>query len=132
MLRDTLRWAAQEVGFLARQERRKGAVVTLKIRFRPFETHTRSRTLAVRTASDGELFRAAWSLFEAEPWAGKPVRLIGLGLYGWEEEGGVQADLFGNEAPDPHPRDERLDETLDAIRLKFGKGHLQRGLSRRR
>jgi DNA polymerase-4 len=131
VLRDTLRWAAQEVGFLARHEERKGAVVTLKIRFRPFETHTRSRTLPVRTASDGEIFRAAWSLFEAEPWAGKPVRLIGLGLSGWEEVGG-QADLFGSEAPQPPPQDERLDETLDAIRRKFGRGYLQRGLNRRR
>ena len=132
VLRDTLRWAAQEVGFIARHEGRKGAAVTLKIRFRPFETHTRSRTLPLRTASDGDLFQAAWSLFEAEPWAGKPVRLIGLGLSGWAEEGGVQADLFGSEAPDPHPRDERLDETLDSIRRRFGKGYLQRGLSRRR
>jgi DNA polymerase-4 len=131
VLRDTLRWAAQEVGFLARHEERKGAVVTLKIRFRPFETHTRSRTLPVRTASDGEIFRAAWSLFEAEPWAGKPVRLIGLALSDWEEVGG-QADLFGSEAPQPPPQDERLDETLDAIRRKFGRGYLQRGLNRRR
>jgi DNA polymerase-4 len=74
----------------------------------------------------------AWSLFDAEPWAGKPVRLIGLGLSGWEEETGVQADLFGSEAPALHPQDERVDETLDAIRRKFGKGYLQRGLNRRR
>jgi len=80
VLRDTLRWAAQEVGFLARHEGLTGAVVTLKIRFRPFETHTRSRTLSVRTASDGVIFRTAWELFQAEAWAGKPVRLIGLGL----------------------------------------------------
>jgi DNA polymerase-4 len=106
--------------------------VTLKIRFRPFETHTRSRTLPLRTASDGDLFQAAWSLFEAEPWVGKPVRLIGLGLSGWEGEGGVQGDLFGTGAPEPHPQDQQLDETLDAIRRKFGKGYLQRGLSRRR
>jgi DNA polymerase-4 len=132
ILRDTLRWAAQEVGFIARHEGRKGAVVTLKIRFRPFETHTRSRTLPARTASDADLFRAAWSLFESEPWSGKPVRLIGLGLSGWEGEGGVQGDLFGTVAPEPHRQDQRLDETLDAIRRKFGKGYLQRGLSRRR
>lgn len=85
VLSDTLRWAAQEVGFIARYEDRKGAVVTLKIRFRPFETHTRSRTLPLRTASDSEILRTAWSLFELERWAGKPVRLIGLGLSGWEE-----------------------------------------------
>jgi DNA polymerase-4 len=132
VLRDTLRWAAQEVGFLARYEGLTGAVVTLKIRFRPFETHTRSRTLPVRTASDGVIFRTAWDLFQAEDWTGKPVRLIGLGLSGWEEQGCVQPDLFGTEAPEPHPQDQRLDETLDAIRRKFGKGYLQRGLSRRR
>jgi DNA polymerase-4 len=131
VLRDTLRWAAQEVGFLARHEGRKGAVVTLKIRFRPFDTHTRVRTLPVRTASDSEIFRAARSLFELEPWAGKPVRLIGLGLSGWEE-GGVQADLFGSEAPEPYLQDERLDETLDAIRRKFGKGCVQRGMNQRK
>jgi DNA polymerase-4 len=38
ILRDTLRWAAQEVGFLARHEGRKGSVVALKIRLHPFET----------------------------------------------------------------------------------------------
>jgi len=132
VLRDTLRWAAQEVGFLARHEGLTGAVVTLKIRFRPFETHTRSRTLAVRTASDGVIFRTAWDLFQVEDWVGKPVRLIGVGLSGWEEQAIVQPDLFGIEAPEPHPQDQRLDETLDAIRQKFGKGYLQRGLSRRR
>jgi len=132
VLRDTLRWAAQEVGFLARHEGLTGAVVTLKIRFRPFETHTRSRTLPVRTASDGVVFRTAWDLFQAETWVDKPVRLIGLGLSGWAEQGSMQPDLFGTEPPEPHPEDQRLDETLDAIRRKFGKGYLQRGLSRRR
>ena len=86
----------------------------------------------MRTASDGDLFQEACFLFEAKPWIGKPVRLIGLGLSGWEGEGGVQGDLFGTEEPEPHPQDRRLDETLDAIRRKFGKGYLQRGLSRRR
>jgi DNA polymerase-4 len=132
VLRDTLRWAAQEVGFLARHEGLAGAVVTLKIRLRPFETHIRSRTLPTRTASDGVIFRTAWDLFRAEAWVGKPVRLIGLGLSGWEEQGGVQPDLFGVEAPEQHPQDQHLDETLDAVRRKFGKGYLQRGLSRRR
>jgi len=58
VLKDTLRWAAQEVGYLARHERRKGTLVTLKVRFRPFETHTRSRTLQVPTENDMEIFGA--------------------------------------------------------------------------
>ncbi len=106
-------------------------VVTLKIRLHPFETHTRSRTLAVPTASDVELFRAAWALFQSGPWSGKAVRLIGVGLSGWEADSGLQGDLFGAEAPRPHPEQDRLDATLDAIRDKFGRGTIQRGLNRR-
>ena len=131
ILKDTLRWAAQEVGYLARHEGRKGVVVTLKIRFRPFETHTRSRTLRVPTENDMEIFQAAWGLFQAERWTGRPVRLIGLGLSGWDQAT-MQPDLFAaDEAPDSHPRQDRLHETLDAIRTKFGKGTIQRGLYRR-
>jgi len=131
ILKDTLRWAAQEVGYLARHQGRKGVVVTLKIRFRPFETHTRSRTLRVPTENDMEIFQAAWGLFQAEPWTGRPVRLIGLGLSGWDQTT-MQPDLFAaDEAPDSHPREDRLHEALDAIRTKFGKGTIQRGLYRR-
>jgi DNA polymerase-4 len=131
VLKDTLRWAAQEVGYLARHEGRKGIVVTLKIRFRPFETHTRSRTLQVPTENDTEIFRSAWELFQAEPWTGKPVRLIGLGISGWERQA-VQPDLFADEeTPGAHVREDRLHETLDAIRSRFGKGTIQRGLYRR-
>jgi DNA polymerase-4 len=131
LLRDTLRWAAQEVGYLARHEDLKGSVVTLKIRLHPFETHTRSRTLPVPTANDLEIFRAAWDLFQAAPWSGRPVRLFGLGLSGWEPDLGHQPDLFDRDAPRLHPREERLDATLDAIRDRFGRGTIQRGLNRR-
>lgn len=131
VLKDTLRWAAQEIAYLARHERRRGLVVTLKIRFRPFETHTRSRTLKTPTANDVELFRTGWGLFEGQPWAGKPVRLIGLGISGWEADTGVQQDLFDTDAREFGPRQERLHETLDAIRERFGRGTIQRGLNRR-
>jgi DNA polymerase IV len=132
VLRETLRWAAQEVGFLARREGRKGLVVTLKVRLHPFETHTRSRTLPVPTASDLELFQTAWELFRSGPWQRRAVRLMGLGLSGWESAP-VQRDLFDTDcASAPSPHDERLDETLDAIRTRFGKGTIRRGLDRRR
>jgi len=38
----------------------------------------------------------------AEPWPGRPVRLIGLGISGWPEaDGGVQMDLFETGHPNP-------------------------------
>jgi DNA polymerase-4 len=130
VLQDTLRWAAQEVGYLARHEQHKGLVVTLKIRFRPFETHTRSRTLKAPPANDIEILRVAWALFQAEPWTGRPVRLIGVGISGWcEAQLGMQQDLFDESTPEPHPEQEPLDTTLDAIRDRFGRGIIQRGLN---
>jgi DNA polymerase-4 len=130
VLRDTLRWAAEEVGYIARREGRKGTVVTLKIRFRGFETHTRSRTLALPTASDLEIFRTAWALYSAEGWAGKPIRLIGVGIAGWENADNSTADLFGSAPAGVSATQDRLDQTLDAISNKFGRGTVQRGLHR--
>ncbi|NEX23337.1 DNA polymerase IV [Thiorhodococcus mannitoliphagus] len=131
ILEETLRWAAQEVGAIARQTQHLGRAVTLKIRFHPFETHTRSRTLKVPTADDAALFHTAWSLFAAEPWSGRPVRLIGLGISGWSAtDGGVQMDLFETAAPEPGPKRDRLAATLDAIRNRFGADAIRRGRSR--
>lgn len=46
-------------------------MVPLKIRFRGFETRTRSRTLPVPTADDTTIHQTAWALFEAEAWTSK-------------------------------------------------------------
>lgn len=130
-LRDTLLWAAQEVGYTARREGRKGTTVTLKIRFRGFETHTRQRSLSAPTAADGEIFRQAWSLYQQQDWRGRPVRLIGLGISGWDAPAATQPDLFGEaEAPAPENK-ERLYETLDGISAKFGRGTVQLGMRRK-
>jgi DNA polymerase-4 len=133
VLRETLRWAAQEVGYLARQGHRAGLVVTLKVRLRGFETHTRARTLPLPSADDRVIFETGWALFQAGSWSGKPVRLIGVGLSGWAQDCALQRDLFAAaDMPDAHPRAERLAAALDAIREKFGAGTIQRGLNRRK
>jgi hypothetical protein len=66
-----------------------------------FETHTHSRTLPVPTAGDQEIFRGAWALFESKAWADRPVRLIGVGLSGFEEAAGLQPDLFAAAPAEP-------------------------------
>ena len=49
ILHDVLRGLAAEVAATARRENLSGSVVTLKIRFVGFETHTRQRTIPVPT-----------------------------------------------------------------------------------
>jgi DNA polymerase-4 len=135
ILRDTLLWAAQEVGYIARRERRKGSLVTLKIRFRDFETHTRSRTLSTPTAADREIFRHAWELYQGERWSGRAVRLIGLGLSGWESHASPltdQGDLFDGMPAESDTRGDRLYRTLDTIGEKFGRESMRLGVRRRK
>jgi DNA polymerase IV len=58
-----------------------GRTVTLKIRLRPFRTHTRSRTLPSPTRDPETVGRVAHELMERfEPEA--PVRLLGVGVSG--------------------------------------------------
>jgi len=135
ILRDTLLWAAQEVGHTARREARKGSILTLKIRFHGFETHTRSRTLPTPTAADKEIFRLAWELYQTGHWEGRSVRLIGLGISGWEtdsQQTASQGDLFDDMAPETDPKQERLYETLDAVTEKFGRKSVRLGVHRRK
>lgn len=59
----------------------EGRTVTLKIRLRPFKTHTRSRTLSSPTRDPEVVSRVARELLERfAPDA--PVRLLGVGLAG--------------------------------------------------
>ena len=59
----------------------EGRTVTLKIRLRPFKTHTRSRTLSSPTRDPDAVSRVARELLERfAPEA--PVRLIGVGVAG--------------------------------------------------
>ncbi|WP_051023787.1 DinB/UmuC family translesion DNA polymerase [Thiorhodovibrio frisius] len=129
MLEATLHWAAREVAWTARQTGHFGRVVTLKMRFLPFETHTRSHSLKVPTADEQDVFRVARSMLAAETaWAGRPVRLIGVGLSGWSQtSSSAQLDLFETADAGSDPADNTLTETLDAIRHRFGAEAIQRG-----
>ena len=67
------------------EHQRSGRTVTIKIRLVPFETHTRSRTLAEATRDEADISRTAVELLdEFEP--RKPVRLLGVGVSGFEGE----------------------------------------------
>ena len=127
VLRDTLRGLAAEVATAARQEGIAGRTVTLKIRFCGFETHTRQRRLPRHSDDARTLFATAWSLYEA----GKPVRLIGLGIADLGAPEPVQPDLFDGaaERPADNDRERRLTVAVDRIHARFGVGALHRGRS---
>ena len=129
VLHDALRRLAAEVASTARREGLSGAVVTLKIRFEGFETHTRQYKRTAPTCDERAILKTAWQLFLGGKLPKKPVRLIGVGISGWEKDQPAQADLF--EQPEQQQDNRQLLQTIDAVTEKFGKHMLQVGLSRK-
>ncbi len=122
--RDTLdrtlleRWLliqAERIGRELRGFGKKGLTVTLKIKFHDFSAITRSRTLPTPTDITTEIFEAARGLLAREKLP-RPVRLIGTGVSNFRH---VQALL--PLMPDAaRQRSQKLDQTMDLIRDKFG------------
>jgi DNA polymerase-4 len=129
MLHDALRGLAADVARTARQEGLSGSVVTLKIRFEGFETRSRQHKRAAPTHDERDILKTAWRLFLEGDLPKKPVRLIGVGISGWEESQPGQADLF--DQPKQTEDKKRLLKTIDAVAQKFGQGMLQMGVSRK-
>jgi DNA polymerase-4 len=131
VLHDALRGLAADVARTARREGLSGSVVTLKIRFEGFETHTRQYRSDAPTHDERAILRTAWQLFLGGKLPKKPVRLIGVGISGWEEDQPPQrqADLF--DQPEQQEENKQLLQTIDAVTEKFGKGLLQLGVPRK-
>jgi len=126
VLHNTLLRLAADVARTARRERLSGSVVTLKIRFEGFETCTRQYTRTTPTHDERDMLKTAWRLFLDSKLPDKPVRLIGIGISGWEQDQPAQADLF--DQPGQQQYNQRLLETIDAVTGKFGKHLLQLGV----
>ena len=127
ILHAVLRGLAAEVAATARREKLSGLVVTLKIRFVGFETHTRQHKASQPTHDERVILREAWTLFLHGKLPRKPVRLIGVGISDWQqaESESAQADLF--DQPQEKEKDDRLMQTIDRVADRFGKGVLQFG-----
>ena len=128
-LRSVLSELAAEVGTSTRKEGLAGSVVTLKIRYSDFETHTRQHKLPAPTCDERVILREAWSLYQQGGLPQKAVRLIGVGISHWDTEESPQPDLF--ESSQPATRDNELLATVDRITERFGKGLLEIGRVRK-
>ncbi len=120
-----------DVGHQTRAEGLAGRVVTLKIRFTGFETHTRRRTLEQPTNHDNEIFRMALELLKKRSFQNKAVRLIGVGLSGWNAEETRQMDLFESDTEADAAMDNKLYATLDEIKNRWGTQSLRLGMRRK-
>jgi DNA polymerase-4 len=125
-LRRTLRALCDSVGRRLRQDGLSGTTIKIKLRWSDFTTLTRQVTLPGPTQHDNEIYAAALALLEKTWTNGRPVRLIGVGVSGFEG-GAFQQGLW--DQPAVSARDAKLEATLDALRDRFGDRIVQRGSS---
>jgi len=124
VLRRHLRQLSEEVGRRLRQEGLQGATIKLKLRWSDFTTISRQLTLDSPTQHDDEIDQAAISLFERLWTPGTPVRLIGVGVSGFSDAG-KQLSLW-DDTP-KREENQRLENTLDTLRDRFGSDIIRRG-----
>ncbi len=115
----------EEVAQRLRRRRLKARTITLKLRYGDFRTVTRSETPGESTNVTNLLWQTAERVFRQ--WhsrSGGPLRLLGFGVSGLEDEHAGQQLLF----PDPQQdKLKKLDQIVDKIRDRYGKRAVHRG-----
>jgi len=127
VLRTWLMRHAERVGASLRRHGLAGRTVTVKIKYADFRQITRQTTLAHRISSTETIYDTACAILDGVDLAGR-VRLIGVGVSGFEEGGPSQLSLM----PEPKPQSEekrrgRLDRAVDALRERYGRDAVVRG-----
>lgn len=117
----------QDVSRSLRAHRLTARTVVLKIRYQPFDTHSRQATLATPSDRDEDLSAALGVLLDSQLDAARPVRLIGAGVSNLET-GATQLNLLERRGPERAG----LDQQLDQLRERFGERAIVRGMAGQR
>ena len=127
VLRTWIMRHAERVGASLRRHGLAGRTVTLKIKYADFRQITRQVTLHSRINSTKTIYDTACAILDGVELADR-VRLIGVGVSGFEAGGPSQLSLM----PEPKPeadekRRGRLDRAVDALRARYGRDAVVRG-----
>jgi DNA polymerase IV len=101
--------------------------LTLTIRYKGFDTYTRSKTLSEPTQLDADIFAVFQNLFREHRNHRQKIRLLGVSLSGLTH-GAEQLDLLSAER---RAKLEKLTRATDHLRDRFGFGSVQFGGSLR-
>lgn len=130
LLRSQLLHLTEQVAWRLRSHGLKGKTIQLKLRYGDFRSVSRSLSLDSPTDNTDTLWHKVETLFiERIPHPLTPVRLIGMGVSGFEHQHEPQADLFAEQEEEKSPQ---MDQLSDAIRERFGKAGIQRARGLRR
>ena len=116
----------ETVAMRMRKDEQCGRCVTVHLRTNAFQHFSHQRSLHGATNITSEIFEAACAVFD-EAWDGvTPLRQLGVQMTRLSKEPYQQYDLFSGMSPKQYERKLRLDETVDALRDKFGEDIIRR------
>ena len=117
----------ETVAMRLRRDGKCGSCVSIHLRTHEFRHCSHQKILQGATNITTELFTAACELFD-EAWDGiTPLRQLGVQVTRLSGEPYQQYDLFSGMSPRQFEKKLRLDETVDALRDKYGEDILCRG-----
>ena len=109
-----------------RRDGKCGSCVSIHLRTNEFHHFSHQTMLCGATNITGALFEAACRVFD-EAWDGvTPLRQLGVQVTRLSDEPYQQFDLFSGLTPVQYEKKLRLDETVDALRDKFGEDVIRR------
>lgn len=109
-----------------RQDDKCGRCVSVHLRTNEFKHFSHQSVLTGSTNMTSQIFEAACRVFD-EAWDGvTPLRQLGVQMTGISSESYQQYDLFSGVSPEQYEKKLRLDETVDALRDKFGEDIIRR------
>ena len=116
----------ETVAMRLRQDGVCGGCVTVHLRTTEFQSFSHQSRIHGATNNTAELFQIACRVFD-EMWDGiTPLRQLGVQVTELTVEPYRQYDLFSEVTPVRYERKMRLDETVDALRDKFGEDVIRR------
>lgn len=116
----------ETVAMRMRKDGKNGSCVTIHLRTNEFHHYSHRSLLHGATNITAELFRVACRAFE-EAWDGEtPLRQLGVQVTHLAEDPYQQFDFFSGISPVQYERKLQLDETVDALRDKFGEDIIRR------
>ena len=117
----------ETVAMRLRQDGMCGGCVCVQLRTNEFHIFSHQSKLHGATNITQEIFQAACHIFD-EAWDGiTPLRQLGVQITHLAKEPYQQFDFFSEISPKCYDKKLRLDETVDALRDRFGEDIIRRG-----
>lgn len=122
IIKKTLSKLAEQVGQRLRRSEYNCSTIRIKVRWQNFKTLTRQITLDKPTDQDTIIIACACQLFDNVWQHGEKVRLLGVGVSGFNTSP-FQLSLWDTSSDD----DKLLQEAIDKLRSRYGNRIIHRG-----